>query len=99
MALALWISENCKQDSAVASVMVTWLLGWRSLAGESDRKRKSFKGQEQLVLIPHTHPISPPLLTKSNKEQLTKPIMVCRDPAQVPGAECRKACLDLRPSS
>lgn len=92
--------ENCQQHSAVTSVKVTRLTGWRSLAGESDRKRKCFKGQEQLGLVPApSPPISPALLTKSEQGRVDKPIVVCRDPAQEPGAECRKAGLNLRLSS
>lgn len=97
MALALRMLENCQQDSAVTSVKVTWLTGWRNLAGESDRKRKCFKGQEQLGLLPvPSPPISPAPLTKTNKEGLSETIIVCRNPAQEPGTKCRKAGLNLR---
>lgn len=101
MAPALRMLGNCQQDSAVTSVQVTWLTGWRSLAGESDRKRKCSKGQEQLGLVPvpPSPLISPALQTKPSKGGLSKPMVVCRDPAQEPGPECRKAGLNLRRSS
>lgn len=43
--------------------------------------------------------ISPALQTKPSKGGLSKPMVVCRDPAQEPGPECRKAGLNLRLSS